>query len=213
MDTLIPGGVGVDLDAQQIEILDNQHYWLRQELSELMGILDNNLSLEDRLLSTGVLSPAQAETLGVVGYVARASGQDYDLRRDHGYAPYDQLEVESPCYRYGDVASRVRVRAEEIVFSLNLLDKLLQQLPEGELVCDWRTPAKGAEGLGLVEGWRGEIVSYVKFAGDGNIARFYTRDPSWLNWPAIEQLIHGNIVPDFPVCNKSVNASYSGHDL
>ena len=74
-------------------------------------------------------------------------------------------------------------------------------------------PATGAEGLGLVEGWRGEILTYVRFGANGTIARYYPRDPSWLNWPALEHLIHDNIVPDFPVCNKSVNGSYSGHDL
>jgi len=213
MDTVLPGGVNVDVTPDQIETLKKQHQWLRQELEELMEILDANLSLEDRLVSTGVLSPEMAVKLGVVGYVAKASGQEYDLRRDHAYAPYEHFKLKSICYKYGDVASRVRVRAEEAVQSLTLMDELLQQLPAGELVCEWKKPAADAEGLGLIEGWRGEIISYVRFDDNGNIARFYVRDPSWLNWPAIEQLIHGNIVPDFPVCNKSVNASYSGHDL
>jgi len=213
MDTVIPGGVNVDLAPDQIDILKKQHHWLRQELDELMEILDDNLSLEDRLLNTGVLSPEMAVKLGVVGYVAKASGQDYDLRRDHAYAPYNHFKLEYICYRYGDVASRVRVRAEEAVQSLTLMDELLQKMPAGELASEWKKPTAGAEGMGMIEGWRGEIISYVRFDDNGNIARFYARDPSWLNWPAIEQLIHGNIVPDFPVCNKSVNGSYSGHDL
>jgi len=213
MDTVIPGGVKVDVDPEQIERLKKQHRWLQHELVELMDILDANLSLEDRLLSTGVLSTEMAKTLGVVGYVAKASGLDYDLRHDHGYAPYNQLKLNSIRYHYGDVASRVRVRADETLQSLRLMDELLNKLPAGELCSEWKIPAAGAEGLGLIEGWRGEIMTYVRFADNGKISRFYARDPSWLNWPAIEQLIHGNIVPDFPVCNKSVNASYSGHDL
>jgi Ni,Fe-hydrogenase III large subunit len=93
------------------------------------------------------------------------------------------------------------------------MQQLLDTLPEGDTVLPWQPPPSGAEGLGLLEGWRGEVLCYVRFGDAGKVVRFFPRDPSWLNWPALEQLIHGNIVPDFPVCNKSVNASYSGHDL
>ena len=213
MDVMIPGGVKYDLQGAQINELQQQHTDLKAEVTELMEILDNNTSLEDRLLNTGVLSPELAEKLGVLGYVGKASGIDYDVRRDHVYAPYGQLTVESPCYQYGDVASRVRVRADEIFQSLKLMDEMLTKMPEGEISIQWKQPLAGAEGIGIVEGWRGEIISFVRFDDAGRISRFYSRDPSWLNWPAIEQLIHGNIVPDFPVCNKSVNGSYSGHDL
>jgi Ni,Fe-hydrogenase III large subunit len=170
-------------------------------------------SLEDRLVTTGYLSPELAATLGCQGYVGRASGVDFDLRRDAAYAPYDRLTVHVPCYQYGDVAARVRVRVEEIRVSLEMIETLLTELPDGKIRADWRVPAAGSEGLGLVEGWRGEILAYVRFAEGGSIARYYPRDPSWLNWPALEHLIHDNIVPDFPVCNKSVNGSYSGSDL
>jgi Ni,Fe-hydrogenase III large subunit len=97
--------------------------------------------------------------------------------------------------------------------SLGLVERLLAALPDGELSHALRAPRSGAEGIGIVDGWRGEIVTHVRFAAHGRIARFFPRDPSWLTWPTLERLIHGNIVPDFPVCNKSVNASYSGHDL
>ena len=105
------------------------------------------------------------------------------------------------------------VRAEDGRASFELIETLLDGLPAGSIRADWRAPAVGAEGLGLVEGWRGEILAYVRFGEGGRIARFFPRDPSWTTWPAIEVLIHDNIVPDFPVCNKSVNGSYSGHDL
>jgi Ni,Fe-hydrogenase III large subunit len=93
------------------------------------------------------------------------------------------------------------------------MDRLLEGLPSGAIAVEFPAPAAGAEGLGVVEGWRGETLSYVRFDGEGRIARFFPRDPSWFTWPALERLIHGNIVPDFPVCNKSVNGSYSGEDL
>ncbi len=95
----------------------------------------------------------------------------------------------------------------------DLIEQLLTDLPGGELRAEWPTLQGAAEGFGIVEGWRGEILSYVRFDGQGRVARFFPRDPSWFSWPALERLIDGNIVPDFPVCNKSVNGSYSGHDL
>jgi Ni,Fe-hydrogenase III large subunit len=213
MDRIIPGGVLHDITNEDVVLLQGQNLALSKELDTLLPILDDHPSLEDRLLGTGILKPEEARKIGVVGYVGKASGIDYDLRRDHGYAPYDQMEVETPCLEAGDVAARVQVRAEEIRHSLDLLDHLFRSLPDGPIRAEWRAPSPVSEGLGLVEGWRGEILSYVRFGEDGRVQRFFPRDPSWLIWPALELLIHGNIVPDFPVCNKSVNGSYSGHDL
>jgi len=213
MDCIVPGGVARDLSAEQVARLRQAVDPLRRELAALYPILDDHPSLEDRLATTGVLSAEQAQRLGCLGYVAKASGQDADLRRDHPYAPYDRLHVPSPLFQSGDVEARMQVRMQEILDSLELLAVLLDTLPGGAVQVPWQAPAAGSEGLGLVEGWRGEILSYVRFGADGRIARYFPRDPSWFNWPALELLIHGNIVPDFPVCNKSVNGSYSGHDL
>jgi Ni,Fe-hydrogenase III large subunit len=213
MDRIVPGGVFRTLTHQCAELLKTQNITLSQELDSLLPILEDQPSLEDRLANTGVLSEEQARRLGVTGYVGKASGVDYDVRRDHAYAPYDRLAVESPCLSAGDVAARVQVRASEIRHSLKLLSQLLDTLPRGPVLAEWPKSPKTGEGIGLVEGWRGEIVTYVRLAEDGHVQRFFARDPSWFSWPALEQLIHGNIVADFPVCNKSVNASYSGHDL
>jgi len=213
MDRIVPGGVCCDLSPRDSRALPPQHAALARELDGLLAILDDHPSLEDRLVDTGILSCEEARRLGVTGYVGKASGVDYDLRRDHGYAPYNRLQVESPCLTDGDVAARVQVRAGEIRHALKLLDALLRQLPEGPVATTWPETVAGGEGIGLVEGWRGEILSYVRLGGDGRVARFFPRDPSWFAWPALERLIHGNIVADFPVCNKSVNGSYSGHDL
>jgi Ni,Fe-hydrogenase III large subunit len=102
---------------------------------------------------------------------------------------------------------------DEVRTSLDLMDQLLSELPPGEIAMAYEEPRWAAEGVGIIEGWRGEIFTYMRFDEQGRIARFFPRDPSWFTWPALERLIHGNIVPDFPVCNKSVNGSYSGHDL
>jgi Ni,Fe-hydrogenase III large subunit len=110
------------------------------------------------------------------------------------------------------VAARAKIRADEISVSLGLMRRFVELLEPGE----HRLPmpqGRGGEGLGMVDGWRGEIISYLALDADGRVERFFPRDPSWLNWPALEQLIQGNIVPDFPVCNKSINGSYSGQDL
>lgn len=213
MDRVVPGGVAVDLDADGINKLLINGAELRSEVEELFAILDDYPSLEDRLVTTGVLQTDTARLLGALGYVGRASGMDLDVRRDCPYPPYDRLPLRVPVFDDGDVQARVKVRAEEILVSLELIEKLLHDLPAGDICNAWKVPAEGGEGLGIVEGWRGEIISYVRVDDSGNVMRYFPRDPSWLIWPALEQLIHGNIVPDFPVCNKSVNGSYSGQDL
>ncbi|MFQ5471098.1 MAG: Ni,Fe-hydrogenase III large subunit, partial [Gammaproteobacteria bacterium] len=213
MDFIVPGGVRRNLTYQCKKILQPQHEALSRELDDLLPVLGDHPSLEDRLVGTGYLSSDEAQRLGVTGYVGKASGQDYDVRRDHGYAPYDRLEVSSPCRSEGDVAARVQVRADEIRHSLKVLEHLMRRPPPGPISVSWPDGGANREGIGLVEGWRGEILSFVRFDENGKVARFFPRDPSWFTWPALERLIDGNIVPDFPVCNKSVNASYSGHDL
>jgi len=211
MDVIVPGGVARDL--LEPGGLPAMHAQLRADLAPLIDILSDHPSLEDRLLTTGQLRPSTAARLGCTGYVGKASGQGFDVRRDNPYAPYDRLSVEVPVYQEGDVAARLQVRIQEILVSLDLLDRLLETLPGGPLRTDFPAPVEGREGIGCVDGWRGEIVCYVRFAGGGRIARFFPRDPSWFTWPALERIVLGNIVPDFPVCNKSVNGSYSGHDL
>jgi len=213
MDLVIPGGVARDLPFEAVSTLHADHAALRRAVKPLFDIIDDHPSLEDRLLGTGLLRAEDACALGCTGYVGKASGQGFDVRRDSPYAPYDGLRLDVPVMAEGDVAARVRVRMEEVRGSLALLDRLLDTLPAGPIASRLPAPLPGATGLGFVDGWRGEVLSFVRFGADGRIARFFPRDPSWFTWPALERLIQGNIVPDFPVCNKSVNASYSGHDL
>jgi Ni,Fe-hydrogenase III large subunit len=213
MDRIIPGGVVCDLDAAGMQRLGTDHRALRQVTGSLFDLLDDLPSLADRLFSTGRLSPETARRLGAPGYVGRASGQGFDLRTAGPYAPYDRFPVEVPVFETGDVAARMQVRQEEIRIGLELMDRLLAGLPEGPVREPLPEPGCGCEGLGMVEGWRGEILSYVRLDDTGRVARFFPRDPSWLTWPALENIVLGNIVPDFPVCNKSVNGSYSGQDL
>ncbi len=213
MDRVVPGGVAVDLAAQATTAMLDQMTAIRKELRGLYDILDDLPSLEDRLDTTGYLSPELAQAYGALGFVGRASSHAFDARKHAPYAPYDRLKVEVPVYRYGDVAARLKVRAQEILASFDLITRILAEMPAGPMRADWVTPAAGAEGLGFTEGFRGECLAYVRFGENGKIARYFPRDPSWTTWQTLEKLIRGNIVPDFPVCNKSVNGSYSGHDL
>jgi Ni,Fe-hydrogenase III large subunit len=213
MDRIIPGGVNVDVSLEAAARMRASFKALRRELDELLTIHDQNSSLEDRLVAAGHLSVGDAQTLGALGFVGRASGQAFDVRHAAPYPPYDQIGVEVPWERQGDVASRFWVRYKETRVALKLMEQLFDKMPAGEVATPWSDPALGAEGLGLVEGWRGEILCFVRFGEKGCISRYYPRDPSIVNWPALEKIALGNIVPDFPVCNKSVNGSYSGNDL
>jgi Ni,Fe-hydrogenase III large subunit len=145
--------------------------------------------------------------------VGRASARDFDARRDLVYPPYDKLGIEVPVLDAGDVDARVRIRLAEIGESLKLVRRILEGLPAGAI----RAPVEAAkherEGIGVVEGFRGDVFVYVRIAPGGTIARCHPRDPSWFQWPLLEMAIKDNIVADFPLCNKSFNCSYSGHDL
>ncbi len=213
MDLMLPGGVAVDLDGSAIACLRDDHRSLLQESGKLFDLLLDQPSLEDRLLGTGRLTPESARQLGCTGYVGKASGQAFDVRAANPYPPYDRLPLQVPVLEDGDVMARLQVRMREIRDSLRWMDRLLGGLQQGAVRCDLPTLSGPARGLGFVEGWRGEIISYVRLDERGRVARFFPRDPSWHSWPALERIILGNIVPDFPVCNKSVNGSYSGQDL
>jgi len=213
MDRIVPGGVSCDLSDETNALIWQDIARLRQELSEILPALDLNSSLEDRLYTAGFLPEETAAAFGTLGYVGRASGQDFDVRRDATYPPYDRVSFKVALENQGDIASRFWVRYKEINAALKLIEQFIGHLAPGALLSEWHTPMAGSDGLGIVEGWRGEIITYVRFDADNAIARFYPRDPSILNWPVLEKLVLNNIVPDFPVCNKSLNGSYSGNDL
>ncbi|EXJ13511.1 hydrogenase large subunit [Imhoffiella purpurea] len=213
MDVVIPGGVARDLTPEGFQQLRLDHAALHRVIEPLFDVIQDHPSLDDRLMRTGILPAEDARALGCTGYVGKASGQSFDVRRDSPYIPYDQLRVEVPAETAGDVSARVAVRIAEVRASLWMLDRLLDALPEGEVASPFTPPPSGAMGLGIIDGWRGETLCFIRFGSDGRIARYFPRDPSWFTWPALERLILGNIVPDFPVCNKSVNGSYSGGDL
>jgi Ni,Fe-hydrogenase III large subunit/Ni,Fe-hydrogenase III component G len=213
MDRIVPGGVTVDIDGAGVDAMLGELDAFAGEFERLVVIYEENPSLEDRVRDTGILSTETATDLGVVGIVARASGLGLDSRVQDPFPPYDRLPPRVSVQQAGDVNARVWVRIDEVRESVRLIRLILQGLPEGEVRAPFTPPGADRSGIAFVEGWRGEIVYWVQSGQNGGINRCMVRDPSSVNWLALEQAIHGNIVPDFPVCNKSFNQSYSGHDL
>jgi Ni,Fe-hydrogenase III large subunit len=211
MDCVVPGGVLRDLPADGERRLRALVALVRAEFPDLVEVYDNTASLKDRTVDTGILTPALARQFAAGGFVGRASGRDFDARRTPGYAPYDKLAFEVPVVQAGDVNARVWIRIREVEQSLLLIDAILRGLPPGS-ICAPAAPRAG-EGVALVEGFRGDILAWVRIGAGGGVERCHLRDPSWFQWPLLEAAIEGNIVADFPLCNKSFNCSYSGHDL
>jgi Ni,Fe-hydrogenase III large subunit/Ni,Fe-hydrogenase III component G len=206
------GGVRSDWDAAQIESLRRFVTELRPEFASLVGLIRESSSTRDRLETTGILKPETARDLGVVGIAGRASGFAHDLRRDFPHAAYDRLSFAVPVYREGDVLRRMQVRLDEVHEALSIIDQVVASLPAGPTRVDVPPPPANQVALGYVEGWRGEIFHWIRTAENGRLARCKIKDPSLQNWPALSEAILGNIIPDFPVVNKSFNLSYSGTD-
>ena len=213
MDAILPGGIARDLERAGIERIRAQCAAIESELATLRSIYDEHAGLQDRFITAGKVAPELAAQLGLTGLAGRASAQACDLRVQYPCAPYESLDVNIATHRNGDVAARVIVRFEETVESLRLIRLLLDLLPMGETRVPLAPPRASAIGCGWVEGWRGEVFIFLEAGADGTITRLHPHDPSWHNWPVLEHAVMGNIVPDFPLINKSFNLSYSGTDL
>jgi Ni,Fe-hydrogenase III large subunit len=211
MDRIRPGGVAGDLGDAGVAALRALVALIRRRFPRLVELYDNTASLQDRTVATGRVAPELVRMFAAGGYVGRAAGRAFDARRTPGYPPYDQLTFEVPVLEDSDVNARVWVRIREVEQSLSLIEQILERLPDGPIRVE--LPAGGGEGMALVEAFRGEVLVWVRLSADGRVRRCHLRDPSWLQWPLLEAAIEGNIVADFPLCNKSFNCSYSGHDL
>jgi Ni,Fe-hydrogenase III large subunit len=212
-DCIVPGGTTSDLTPDGAVRLRALLEEIRGRFPELVNVYDNTASLQDRTVTTGHLKPELARQFGAGGFVGRASGRAIDVRRTPGYPPYDTLQFDVPVLAEGDVNARVWVRIREIEQSLGLIEQILADLPEGPISAELASAGEIREGLALVESFRGDVFVWLRIGADEKIARCHLRDPSWFQWPLLEVAVEGNIVADFPLCNKSFNCSYSGHDL
>ena len=213
-DRIVPGGVAADLDAGGAKVLRELVRHINATFPALIELYDNTASLQDRTVATGVLKPELARQYGCGGYVGRASGRNFDVRRAFLYPPYDSLKFDVPVRSEGDVDARIWIRIMEVHESVSLIEQMLDNLPDGficsELPKSFDHPREGAA---VVESFRGDLFVWLRLDRTSRIVRCHLRDPSWFQWPVLEAAIEGNIVADFPLCNKSFNCSYSGHDL
>ena len=210
------GGIAKEIAPEAAARLAGDLPRLKEDFAEVMEIAGNSASLLNRLITTGKIPMEIAREHGVVGIAAKARGIANDARRDYPYAAYGSLFSPTAFAETGgDVYDRFMARATEVPDSINIILKALSALPGGEI----RPPSqafsfrKNAQALGIVEGWRGNIVYFIRTDENGEISRVAVRDPSFLNWTVVGYAAVGDIVPDFPLINKSFNLSYSGNDL
>jgi Ni,Fe-hydrogenase III large subunit len=213
MDLVVPGGTRVDISPTGPAGLIDCIQSLATEVDLLRVIYDEHSGLRDRFSGAGTVTPALAAKLGLTGLAGRASGADFDLRCDLPCDPYGDLAPRKVVRTEGDVAARVAVRFDEVSESIRLVRQIVQRLPVGGHRRPVPAPQEGSWGIGLIEGWRGPVLVALESGETGKIRRCHPHDPSWQNWPVLEHAIIDNIVPDFPLINKSFNLSYSGHDL
>lgn len=212
MDYIKPGGVSTDIDKEKVAAILAQCDEIEREVSTLRAIYDDHAGLQDRFLKTGIVSPELATRLGLTGLAGRASGVVNDVRVNCPSPPYTEIEVNISGRDGGDVAARAAVRFDEIFESLRLIRLMCDGLPDGAIDAQVLDDSQVGFGAGWVEGWRGGIFVALEVEEGGRIARCHVHDPSWQNWPVVEYAVIGDIVPDFPLINKSFNLSYSGHD-
>jgi Ni,Fe-hydrogenase III large subunit len=213
MDFIVPGGISVAPAQAALAELGGFATALSREVASLRQVYDEHAGLRDRFSGAGVVAPELALRLGLTGLAGRASGQAFDLRIDLPCQPYDELQPAKVGSGRGDVAARVAVRFDEVAESCRLVREIVTRLPGGDHRTALPSVPDGAMGVGFIEGWRGPVFVAVSAGPNGLIGRCHPHDPSWQNWPVLEHAVVDNIVPDFPLINKSFNLSYSGHDL
>ncbi len=201
-----PGGVVLQALPDPERLQD-----LADDVAEIAELTLGNSVIYDRFAGTSVLHREDAEAMGALGYVARASGIVTDARLDH---PTTDLPVTEVTASAGDVLARYTVRRDEFAASVALCRNLIDN-HDGPIDVRAKLPAPTGprSGIGIVEGWRGSIVHRLEIGADGVIGRAKIVDPSWFNWPALPVSMTDTIVPDFPLTNKSFNLSYAGNDL
>jgi Ni,Fe-hydrogenase III large subunit len=213
MDTIVPGGVTANITSEGARLIGAALDEVAPAFAEIVRLYEDTPSIQDRTCGTGHLPADLAVRFAAGGPVGRAAARDFDARRDLAYAPYEGLSFDVPVLTAGDVDARVQVRIREVAASMDLIRMLLAMLPEGPTLVPVPDAAGPCEGIAVAEAFRGDLLVWLRLLPGGKVARCHVRDASWFQWPLLEAAIEGNIVADFPLCNKSFNCSYSGHDL
>ena len=206
------GGVRRSWTAWQVDHFGAVVEDFAREFQDLVGLILSSDSTRDRLEHTGIVKPQIARDLGIVGVAGRASGIDLDVRRDHPYAAYRRYSFRVPVYDAGDVWHRMQVRIDEVKESIAIVRSAMDRHLSGEFRVPVPPIPPNRCALSAVEGWRGEIIHWIRTGSGNRLERCKIKDPSLNNWPALVEAVQGNIIADFPVINKSFNLSYSGTD-
>lgn len=208
------GGIRFDINNDLKKYIITLLTDIKKDFKELTDIMFASSSLMDRLETTGKLPAETARGLGVVGVAARASGIGRDVRVNHPYAAYREVDFDVPAfYNDGDVYARVKVRVDEVYQSIYIIEQCFDKMPEGPIKTSVKELPPYRQALSYVESPRGENIYWIMTAPDNRLFRYKVRSPSFCNWPAIPYTIPGNIVPDFPLINKSFELCYSCTDL
>lgn len=206
----VPGGLRFDFDSAKVAELAQAVERASRDFSEMARLILETPSIQNRFETTGILSREAALDLAAVGPVARASGIDSDVRRDHPYGRYGNCSIEVPVTHYGDVMARARIRIAEAAVSSQLIQETARFLPDGSVFTPV-IPRGDVQGFSAVESPRGELCYWIGAHGS-RLTRCHIKSPSFQNWPAMPIAVAGNIIADFPLINKSFNLSYSGCD-
>jgi Ni,Fe-hydrogenase III large subunit len=210
---VVPGGVRFDLDAGAAARLADKVAGAWEQVAGATHLFFESASARNRLDGTGVVSRQTCEELGLVGPAARACGVSRDVRRDHATGVFRFLHVPTVTGETGDVFARAWVRRLEAERSAEFVVRQLRSLPGGPVRAGCPAPRPGQLVVSLTEGWRGELVHAVETGTDGRFVRYKLVDPSFHNWMGLAMALRGEQISDFPLCNKSFNLSYCGHDL
>ncbi|GAX89844.1 NADH-quinone oxidoreductase subunit C [Effusibacillus lacus] len=203
------GGTRIDLTPKDCMDIQTTLQKVEAEFRELVEILLSHEIAVNRMSTTGVLTLGQASDLEVVGVAARASGRNIDVRRDQPYAAYDRVKFDVPTYREGDVLARIRVRIDEAFQSFSIIRQVLEQLPAGKIVTFLPELFPYQSAMGWTESPRGETVHWLMIGPKQTVYRYRVRSATYSNWPAVPLTVPGNIVPDFPLINKSFELCYA----
>ncbi|MGO9986919.1 MAG: NADH-quinone oxidoreductase subunit C [Rhodomicrobium sp.] len=212
MDRIVPGGTASDLHEDGADAIRALLARIEASFARVVHAYDQSPSLQNRVHGTGIVRAAYARTFAAGGYIGRACGRDFDARRAFEYPPYDSVEFHVPVRADGDVDARVWIRIDEVAQSARIVRQLLDMLEPGPVLAA-PPPFRPSEGAAVTEAFRGDLFLAVRLDAQGNVAHLHARDASWFQWPLLETAIKDNIVADFPLCNKSFNCSYSGHDM
>jgi Ni,Fe-hydrogenase III large subunit len=206
MDCIVPGGVAFDLLSPGFEQIRELVRSIGRAFPPLAELYDNTASLQDRTVGTGLARPAIVKQYGCGGYIGRASARAFDARVQLSYPPYEAMlfSYDVPVLAEGDVNARLWIRIREVEQSLALLEQILARIPvESAIRVPVTGTGKAGEGLALVEGFRGDVLAWVRLDDEARVERCHLRDPSWFQWPVLEAAIENNIVADFPVCSEN----------